>query len=102
MNERRTAIRAKVDVAARFRREGENVDWAGRIDNISHSGLLLIAEQPLIEGARLRIAFDAPNGTTHVLVGDVVRTAPMGKVGVSFVHVEESTLRYVRDALGVS
>jgi hypothetical protein len=101
MNERRTAIRIKVDVAARYRHEGEVSDRVARIDNISRNGLLLVAEEAVPEGTQLRISFSGQDGAPHAIVGEVVRAAPMGAMGVSFVHVEEATLRYVREALGV-
>jgi hypothetical protein len=101
MNERRTAIRIKVDVAARYRRDGEFSERVARIDNISRNGLLLVAEEAVPEGTQLRISFSGQDGAPHAIVGEVVRAAPMGAMGVSFVHVEEATLRYVREALGV-
>ncbi|HTW86128.1 MAG TPA: PilZ domain-containing protein [Candidatus Sulfotelmatobacter sp.] len=101
MNDRRTAIRVKVDVAARYRRDGAPDERAARIDNISRNGLLLIADEAMAEGTHLRIAFHDQAGAEHTIVGEVVRTAPMGGLGVSFVHVEDETLRYVREALGV-
>jgi hypothetical protein len=102
MNDRRRAQRVPVDVAVRYRRHSETTEHTARIENISRSGLLLIAEESIPEGTRLRIAFEGPDGTSHAIVGEVVHTAPTGRVGLTLVHLEEVTLRYVRDVLGVT
>ncbi|MBV8750764.1 MAG: PilZ domain-containing protein [Candidatus Eremiobacteraeota bacterium] len=99
-NERRDAIRVKVDVPARYR-AGTSAEKPGRIDNISRGGMLLVADEAIPEGTHLRIAFDDQQGRRHEIVGEVVRSAPMGRTGVSFVHIEDATLDYVRVVLGV-
>ena len=102
--ERRAGARVKVSLPAYYRVEGDPAgrERMGTIENISQSGLLLIAGETFPEGTRLRISFDDKQGLRHELVSDVVRSAAMGGFGVAFVHVEDATLEFVRGALGVA
>lgn len=98
--ERRGTIRVKVDVPVRYRLD-DGVERTGTVDNISRGGVLLVAESALDQKTRVRISFEDKGGKRHEVLGEVVRSAPMGRVGVSFVSVDDETLAFVRDVLGV-
>ena len=98
--ERRVAGRVKVDLPVTYRLD-DGPEHPATVDNISRSGLLLVAGEAIRDGQRLLITFEDARRRRFTVVGAVVRSSPMGRLGVSFVHIEDATLEYVRDVLGV-
>ncbi len=100
--ERRHSARVKIKLDVTFRVDG-GVVASGTVENISREGLLLIAPDALHEKASVLVEFhDSANKRKYEVKGVVVRSAPAGRFGVSFVHVDEAALAYVRDLVGMA
>ena len=94
--ERRAATRVKVHLEVTFT-AGTAPPMTGTVENISKNGVLLIAPIALAAQTRVRIAFTDPHSRTQrTIEGEVVRSAPAGKFGVSFVGTDEAALAFVR------
>jgi len=98
--ERRAAQRVKVHLAVTFT-AGTAAPMAGTVENISKNGVLLIAPIALAAQTRVKIVFTDP-GTRmqRTIEGEVVRSAPAGKFGVSFVGTDDAALEFVRTLVG--
>lgn len=89
--ERRQARRIEIRLPVVYRGP-DGVAKHGTTENVSRRGILLVAqEQP--EGTRLRVAVTGMDGRERELVGEVVRSAPGGRLAVSIaehdaVHIE--------------
>ncbi len=99
---RRRAERVKIKLDVLYTLDG-GTPHAGTVENISREGLLLIAPDALHERARVSVQFhDAANQRKYDVTGIVVRSAPAGRFGVSFLHVDEAALAYVRQLVGLA
>jgi c-di-GMP-binding flagellar brake protein YcgR len=99
--ERRRSERVKIKLDVTFTVNG-GATKTGTVENLSREGMLLIAPDALNERASVTVAFhDATNQRRHEVTGVVVRSAPAGRFGVSFVHVDEAALAYVRNLVGL-
>ena len=100
--DRRIAPRLKASISVTFRvnRGGAKV---GVVENISRSGLLLISTDALLATDTIEVTFTEPlEGRTHTVAGDVVRSAPAGRFGVSFIRVTEAALDFIRSMVGIA
>jgi hypothetical protein len=80
---------------------GSGMPHPGRIENISSTGVLLVADSPILPGTFVRISFTDPvNGSLHTIGGDVVRTAPDERVGISFVEMDLAAIAFIERLLG--
>jgi hypothetical protein len=94
--ERRVAERVRVTLGVTYSLNG-GPQRSGTVENISHNGVLLVASEMLTAGATLRLRFSDPRSTLHhEVVGAVVRSATVRSFGVSFVHVDDTLLDYIR------
>lgn len=98
-DERRGDERVKVNLSVRYR-QGDGPDRYGTIDNISRSGLLLVAGETFPEGTRLTIVLEGGDAR-HEIASRIVRSTAMGGFAVAFVEVGPAALAFVREALGV-
>jgi len=98
--EKRTSQRVEVRVPVRWYVD-DGVEHKGTMQNVSRGGMLLVAERALPAGDRVRVTFSGKDGAEHTVVGDVVRSTPLGTTGVSFVGIDDATLSFVREVLGV-
>lgn len=99
--ERRIAMRLKGRLSVSFR-VNRGLAKVGVVENISRSGLLLVSTDALLATDTIEVTFSDPiHGHSHDVAGDVVRSAPAGRFGVSFIHVTEETLDFVRKMVGV-
>ena len=97
--ERRGGERVKVSLPVRYR-YGNEPERHGTIDNISRTGLLLVAGETFPEGTELTIVIEG-GGARHELVSRIVRSTAMGGFAVAFIEVGSATLDAVREALGI-
>jgi hypothetical protein len=97
--ERRGGERVKVSLPVRYR-TGNGPTRNGTIDNISRSGLLLVAGETFPEGTELTIVIDS-GGASHEISSVAVRSTAMGGFAVAFIEVGSSALDAVREALGI-
>jgi len=101
-SERRSAQRVKVSLEVTFTQNG-GPPQAGRVENISRNGVLLVAKTALAAKTRLRITFSDPaNRAQQTIEGEVVRSAPAGTFGVSFVETDDAALAFVRTLVGAA
>jgi c-di-GMP-binding flagellar brake protein YcgR len=99
--ERRTAQRVKVHFDVTFT-TGDGTPMTGTVENISRTGVLLIAPVALASKTHVRITFTDPETKSRQTIqGEVVRSAPAGKFGVSFVETDAAALAFVRSLVGV-
>ncbi len=79
---------------------GSGMPHPGRVENISSTGVLLVADTPILPGTFLRISFTDPvKGTLHTIGGDVVRTAPHERVGIAFVEMDAAAVAFIASLL---
>jgi hypothetical protein len=79
---------------------GSGMPHPGRVENISSSGILLVADTPILPGTFVRVSFTDPvKQTLHTIGGDVVRTAPDERVGISFVEMDAAALAFITQLL---
>jgi len=94
--ERRVAMRVRVTLAVMYS-INDGPLRTGMVENISHDGVLLVVDEMLVAGATLRLIFSDPRTSLrHEVVGEVVRSATVRSFGVSFVHVDDTLLDYMR------
>jgi hypothetical protein len=87
----------KVDLPVTYSVDG-GPGRAGRVENISGSGILLISDTAVSAGTRLAITIaDQRRGTAHNVAGDVVRSVGAGRVGVAFVHLDDAAIAFIRE-----
>jgi c-di-GMP-binding flagellar brake protein YcgR len=98
--ERRAAERVKVQLDVTFT-TGNGTPMTGRVENISRHGVLLVAPVALVAKTHVRITFSDPDSKSlHTIEGEVVRSAPAGKFGVSFVETDATALAFIRSLVG--
>jgi len=79
---------------------GSGMPHPGRVENISSSGILLVADTPILPGTFVRVSFTDPvKQTLHTIGGDVVRSAPDERVGISFVEMDAAALEFIKHLL---
>jgi c-di-GMP-binding flagellar brake protein YcgR len=94
--ERRGAERVKIHLEVTFT-AGDGTAMAGTVENISKTGVLLIAPVALASKTNVRITFTDPaSKALQTIEGEVVRSAPAGKFGVSFVETDATALAFIR------
>ncbi len=94
--ERRAAERVKVHLEVTFT-AGDGTPMTGSVENISKTGVLLIAPVALASKTHVRITFFDPDSKSRQTIeGEVVRSAPAGKFGVSFVETDAVALAFIR------
>jgi c-di-GMP-binding flagellar brake protein YcgR len=94
--ERRAAERVKVHLDVTFTAD-DGTAMSGSVENISKNGVLLVAPTALASKTRVRITFTDPESQARQTIeGEVVRSAPAGKFGVSFVETDAAALAFVR------
>ncbi|HTW86127.1 MAG TPA: PilZ domain-containing protein [Candidatus Sulfotelmatobacter sp.] len=96
---RRASERVKVSMPVRYR-YGDQPERTGTIDNISRTGLLLVAGETFPEDTVLTIVLEGA-GQRHEITSRIVRSSAMGGFAVAFMEVGADALAYVREALGV-
>lgn len=71
------------------------------MENISRSGLLLVSTDALHATDTIEVTFSDPiRGNAHIVGGDVVRSAPAGRSGVTFIRATAEALDFVRYMVG--
>ncbi len=101
-DERRIATRMKTSLSVTFR-VNRGAAKVGVVENISRSGLLLVSTDALLATDTIEVTFSDPiHGHSHDVEGDVVRSAPAGRFGVSFIRVTEEALDFVRKMVGIA
>jgi|GEM_PF-1497411 len=99
-DDRRIATRMKTSLSVTFK-VNRGLAKVGVVENISRSGLLLVSTDALLANDTIEVTFADPvHGHSHDVAGDVVRSAPAGRSGVSFVHGTEDALAFVRKMVG--
>jgi hypothetical protein len=99
---RRGAGRVGVSVDVVFT-IGSGPPRPGRVENISSSGILLVADTPILPGTFLRISFTDPvKWARHTIGGDVVRSEPHEKVGVCFVEMDAAAIAFIEALVDAS
>jgi len=94
--ERRVATRVRVTLGVSYAIDGGPLR-TGTVENISHDGVLLVVDEMLRSGTTLRLIFSDPQtALRHEVAGQVVRSATVRSFGVSFVHVDDTLLDYIR------
>jgi len=94
--ERRAAERVKVYLEVTFVAD-DGTTMAGSVQNISRTGVLLIAPVALASKTPVRITFTDPvSKARQTIQGEVVRSAPAGTFGVSFVETDAAALAFIR------
>jgi len=94
--ERRAAERVKVHLEVTFT-SGDGSPMSGSVENISRHGVLLVAPVALAMKTHVRITFFDPGSKAlQTIEGEVVRSAPAGKFGVSFVETDAAALAFIR------
>jgi len=82
---------------------GSGMPHPGRVENISSTGVLLVADSPILPGTFLRISFTDPvKQTLHTIGGDVVRTAPDERVGIAFVEMDGAAVAFIQGLLAAT
>lgn len=100
MRERRISPRISVSLPITFETVTGDVR-RGTIENLSETGMLVMAEDELPLESEVRILF----GSTTVmdraieLRGRVVRSSPLGEYGVAFIEVGDHAREAVRKAM---
>jgi hypothetical protein len=97
--ERRAKVRYPLELTVRYQTvDGEAVvSGVGRTLNVSSSGILIVAENDVKEGSRLKVTLEWPsllNGTTPlqlVTIGRVVRRGP-SSIAISLEHYQFRTM----------
>jgi len=94
--ERRGAERVRVNLEVTFT-AGDGSPMAGKVENVSRTGVLLVAPVALASKTHVRITFFDPDSKSRQTIdGEVVRSAPAGKFGVSFVETDATALAFIR------
>jgi hypothetical protein len=96
---RRAGERVKVSVPVRYR-YADHPERTGTIDNISRSGLLLVAGETFPEDTVLTIVLGSGE-TRHEITSRIVRSSAKGGFAVAFMELGSDALAYVLEALGV-
>jgi c-di-GMP-binding flagellar brake protein YcgR len=94
--DRRAAERVKVHLDVTFT-AGDGTPMTGSVENISKNGVLLVAPVALASKTHVRITFTDPESKARQTIeGEVVRSAPAGTFGVSFVETDAAALAFIR------
>ena len=100
--DRRIAPRLQTRMSVHFR-VNRGPAKVGVVENISRSGLLLVSTDTLLATDIVEVIFQDPiRGRSHEVAGDVVRSAPAGRFGVSFIRITPEALAFVREMVGVA
>jgi c-di-GMP-binding flagellar brake protein YcgR len=97
--DRRIAARISVSLPITFETDDGTVH-RGTIENLSESGMLVIAEDDVPIEAEVRILFGSTVTDASIeLRGRVVRSSPLGAYGVAFIEVGDRAREAVRKAM---
>jgi c-di-GMP-binding flagellar brake protein YcgR len=97
--ERRIAPRVSVSLPITFETEDGSI-YRGTIENLSETGMLIVAEEQIPLETSVRIMFSKHYEDIAIeLRGHVVRSSPLGQVGVAFIEVGETAREVVRKAM---
>jgi len=97
--ERRAAPRISVSLPVQLQTERGDI-LHGTIENLSESGMLLVAHEELTIGSEVRVLFGyGKEDRTIEIQGRIVRSTPVGGFGVAFVTLGEQALAAIRSAM---
>ena len=98
-DERRIAPRVSISLPITFETPDGEIH-RGTIENLSESGMLVVAESDVPLESNVRILFgNFEENRSFELQGHVVRSSPLGEYGVAFIEVNEDAREIVRKAM---
>jgi len=101
-DDRRRAPHLRTRLSVTFR-VNHGVAKVGVVESISRSGLLLVSTDALLATDPIEITFTDPiRGNAHIVGGDVVRSAPAGRFGVTFIRATAEAFDFVRYMVGIA
>jgi hypothetical protein len=99
VQERRRSTRVDVSLPVIFQSADGSVQ-SGTIENLSESGMLLVANADIPPNSEVRILFGEEDASHAIEIrGKVVRSAPLGEFGLSFIGLSARAVDAIRDAM---
>jgi c-di-GMP-binding flagellar brake protein YcgR len=99
VQERRRSTRISVSLPVIFQTADGSVA-SGTIENLSESGMLLVANADVPPNSEVRILFGEDNASHAIEIrGNVVRSSPIGEFGLSFIDLSARAMDAIRDAM---